>query len=119
MNLGKVKKILIATISGEMFDDDEFHAYMMRCFNSIDASHNELDDIQMTIILTVSTSIAKTLASIRKGEHDETMTPADIQIAHDKERTIIEYIEYLTSHISDSVNSSGIENEANKEQIAQ
>ena len=98
MNLTKIKEIFFEAIDADMFDDAEFYEYMQRCFNNIDSDQNEMNDIQVTILLTIAASIAKTLGSIRKGEHDEAITEEDKKAAQEKERIIIEYMDYLTNH---------------------
>lgn len=105
MNLTKIKKIFFESINADMFDDAEFYEYMHRCFNNIDSVQNEMNEVQATILLTVATSIAKTLGSIREGEHDDSITEEDKQVAQEKERLIIEYMDYLTSHSPASFDS--------------
>ncbi len=110
MNLTKAKEILYQNIDAKMFDDPEFYDYLLACFSKIDSVKNDIDDTQMKILLTVSSSIAETLASIRLGEHDESMTDADKQIAEEQERTIVEFLDYLTSYRSGSAITDSAQN---------
>ncbi|MDT0628061.1 hypothetical protein [Alteromonas sp. W364] len=108
MNLTKVKQIFLDAIDADMFDDADFYEYMQQCFYHIDSKKNEMSDTQLTILLTVAASIAKTLGSIGKGEHDESITEEDKKAAHEKEQIIIEYMDYLTKHSCASLNNADI-----------